>query len=188
MVKVIAELTIALLLFADASTLRWRELRRNSVLPARLLLVGFPLRVRAGFEPRGLASVIFTLIAVEALEHEGGVPTSLDEIATWTVFLSVILHGVSARPWRGNMALRSPRNPLRIWIPRLQVRIYFRSSSPPGRLESEGTGVRNLMTSTLAFSTTVAKRFECLGAQLARRSTAFSSRFASRSPTVEEMT
>ena len=37
-VKLIAELTLALLLFADASTLRWRELREDGVLPARLLL------------------------------------------------------------------------------------------------------------------------------------------------------
>jgi len=48
-VKLIAELTLALLLFADASTLRWRELREDGALPARLLLVGFPLTVLAGF-------------------------------------------------------------------------------------------------------------------------------------------
>jgi sodium/hydrogen antiporter len=48
-VKLIAELTLALLLFADASTLRWRELREDGALPARLLLVGFPLTVIAGF-------------------------------------------------------------------------------------------------------------------------------------------
>ncbi|HEY6635235.1 MAG TPA: cation:proton antiporter, partial [Acidimicrobiia bacterium] len=44
-VKLIAEVTLALLLFADASTLRWRELREDGVLPARLLLIGFPLTV-----------------------------------------------------------------------------------------------------------------------------------------------
>ncbi len=48
-VKHVAELTLALLLFADASTLRWSRLREDGVLPARLLLVGFPLTVLAGF-------------------------------------------------------------------------------------------------------------------------------------------
>lgn len=54
-VKLIAELTLALLLFADASTLRWREIREDGALPARLLLIGFPLTVLAGF---GLAMLL----------------------------------------------------------------------------------------------------------------------------------
>jgi NhaP-type Na+/H+ or K+/H+ antiporter len=48
-VKHIAELTLALLLFADASTLRWGQLREDGALPLRLLLIGFPLTVLAGF-------------------------------------------------------------------------------------------------------------------------------------------
>ncbi|HEU4354579.1 MAG TPA: cation:proton antiporter [Actinomycetota bacterium] len=49
------------------------------------------------FGPRGLASVVFTLLAVEELR---GAPVDLPlfEIATWTILLSVILHGVTARP------------------------------------------------------------------------------------------
>ncbi|MGH2394283.1 MAG: cation:proton antiporter, partial [Candidatus Limnocylindria bacterium] len=47
-VKVIAEVTLALILFADASTLKWREVRLDATLPARLLLIGFPLTVLAG--------------------------------------------------------------------------------------------------------------------------------------------
>jgi NhaP-type Na+/H+ or K+/H+ antiporter len=49
------------------------------------------------FGPRGLASVVFTLLAVEELR---GTPVDLPlfEIATWTILLSVILHGVTARP------------------------------------------------------------------------------------------
>jgi len=56
------------------------------------------------FGPRGLASVVFTLIAFETLEHEGLVSEPLLEIATWTVFLSVIAHGLTAGPlarWYG---------------------------------------------------------------------------------------
>ncbi len=59
--------------------------------PASLLFMGW-------FGPRGLASVVFTLIAFETL-HEGGIaPDTLIDIATWTVFLSVIAHGVTAGP------------------------------------------------------------------------------------------
>ena len=47
-VKVIAEVTLALILFADASTLKWREVRLDVTLPARLLVIGFPLTVLAG--------------------------------------------------------------------------------------------------------------------------------------------
>ncbi|MGH8948740.1 MAG: cation:proton antiporter, partial [Acidimicrobiia bacterium] len=47
-VKHIAEVTLALLLFADASTLRWRQLREEGGLPIRLLLIAFPLTVLAG--------------------------------------------------------------------------------------------------------------------------------------------
>ena len=50
------------------------------------------------FGPRGLASVVFLLHAVFALE-EGGVGTGLlVSTVGWTVVLSVLLHGVSAGP------------------------------------------------------------------------------------------
>lgn len=71
-VKLIAEFTLALLLFADASTLRWSELRQDGALPARLLLIGFPLTVLAGFGavrilepavPLAAAALIATILA-----------------------------------------------------------------------------------------------------------------------------
>jgi NhaP-type Na+/H+ or K+/H+ antiporter len=49
------------------------------------------------FGPRGLASVVFTLIALEDFRGTD-VDLPLLEIATWTILLSVILHGISARP------------------------------------------------------------------------------------------
>ena len=55
------------------------------------------------FGPRGLASVVFTLIAIQDFEHSGAEAT-LVEAATWTILLSVVLHGVSASPiaaWYG---------------------------------------------------------------------------------------
>jgi sodium/hydrogen antiporter len=48
------------------------------------------------FGPRGLASVVFTLIAVEELHGAGAI--AIEEIATWTILLSVVAHGLSAGP------------------------------------------------------------------------------------------
>jgi NhaP-type Na+/H+ or K+/H+ antiporter len=50
------------------------------------------------FGPRGLASVVFTLIAFETLEHSDVTSAMVVEVATWTVFFSVIAHGVTAGP------------------------------------------------------------------------------------------
>ena len=50
------------------------------------------------FGPRGLASVVFTLIAVEELHGAGGVAGAVTELATWTILLSVVAHGASAGP------------------------------------------------------------------------------------------
>ena len=47
-VRVLAELTLALLLFADASTIGLGELRRHAGLPLRLLAVGLPLTMVLG--------------------------------------------------------------------------------------------------------------------------------------------
>ncbi len=53
------------------------------------------------FGPRGLASVVFTLIAVEDLHGAGPSVEPLVELATWTILLSVIAHGLSAGPLAG---------------------------------------------------------------------------------------
>jgi NhaP-type Na+/H+ or K+/H+ antiporter len=47
-VKLLAELTLAILLFADASTVRLTEVRGDAQLPGRLLLIGLPLTIVAG--------------------------------------------------------------------------------------------------------------------------------------------
>jgi sodium/hydrogen antiporter len=73
------------------------------MVPVALAMIGTGLRPTSllfmgWFGPRGLASVVFTLIAFESL-HEGGLaPDALIEVATWTVLLSVIAHGVTAGP------------------------------------------------------------------------------------------
>jgi NhaP-type Na+/H+ or K+/H+ antiporter len=50
------------------------------------------------FGPRGLASVVFTLIAVEELHGAGPVADVIVELAAWTILLSVVAHGLSAGP------------------------------------------------------------------------------------------
>jgi sodium/hydrogen antiporter len=72
------------------------------MLPVAIALTGKGFRVSTvafmgWFGPRGLASVVFTLLALEEL-HGADVDVPLMEIATWTILLSVILHGLSAHP------------------------------------------------------------------------------------------
>src|SRR2546429_3878061 len=60
-VKVLAEATLALVLFADASRVDLRTLRREYAVPARLLGLGLPLTIVAGAL---LASLLFGSLSV----------------------------------------------------------------------------------------------------------------------------
>ena len=56
------------------------------------------------FGPRGLASIVFALIALEDLH---GIPGPIDEVVGaigLTVLLSVVAHGLSAQPLAGRYA------------------------------------------------------------------------------------
>ena len=71
--------------------------------PVATALTGVGLRrdtvaFMAWFGPRGLASVVFTLIAVEELHGAGAIADGILEVATWTILLSVMAHGLSAGP------------------------------------------------------------------------------------------
>jgi NhaP-type Na+/H+ or K+/H+ antiporter len=73
------------------------------IVPVAAALAGIGLRrdtifFMGWFGPRGLASVVFTLIAVEELHDAGPVAGSIMEFATWTILLSVVAHGLSAGP------------------------------------------------------------------------------------------
>ena len=60
-------------------------------------LHGITIAFMGWFGPRGLASIVFTLIAIEELE--GSVSTDpLVAAATWTILFSVVLHGITATP------------------------------------------------------------------------------------------
>ena len=72
------------------------------MVPVALALIGTRLRpatvvFMGWFGPRGLASVVFTLLAWAEIEHADGGGMLL-QTATWTILLSVVLHGISASP------------------------------------------------------------------------------------------
>ena len=67
------------------------------MVPVAIALVGTRLRpvtvaFMGWFGPRGLASVVFTLIALNDLEHSGA-GNHLVQTATWTILLSVLRAG-----------------------------------------------------------------------------------------------
>lgn len=73
------------------------------MVPVAVALAGTRLRrdtvaFMGWFGPRGLASVVFTLIAVEELHGAGPIADAVTELATWAILLSVVAHGVSAGP------------------------------------------------------------------------------------------
>jgi sodium/hydrogen antiporter len=79
------------------------------MLPVALALVGAGLDRSdvlfiGWFGPRGLASVVFALLALEGLDSAG---RELVAVIALTVTLSVVLHGISARP----LARRFQRDP-----------------------------------------------------------------------------
>jgi len=85
----------------------WRELlfallslTAFRMIPVAVSLIGSGLRIPSvafigWFGPRGLASVVFALLAVEDLEVDDSLRTAVSTIAL-TVLLSVVLHGVTA--------------------------------------------------------------------------------------------
>ncbi len=99
---------IAPILISDA--LSWRPIVYAfiSLTAVRMLAVAIALYSKkmhwssvlffGWFGPRGLASVVFLFLVVETLKENGLVAPELVAAAGWTIFLSVILHGISAGP------------------------------------------------------------------------------------------
>jgi NhaP-type Na+/H+ or K+/H+ antiporter len=91
------------------------------MLPAAVSLVRSGVRADtvgfiAWFGPRGLASVVFTLLAFDAL-GSGERARSLVELTTWTILLSVLAHGLSSGPlanWYGRRLERAPADTLEL--------------------------------------------------------------------------
>jgi NhaP-type Na+/H+ or K+/H+ antiporter len=101
------------------------------ILPVAIALIGTRMRLdtklmMGWLGPRGLASVVFMILAYEAAT-EAHVPTdNLLAMAGWTILLSVLLHGVSALPLANWYARRletaSPDSPELIEIPELRTK------------------------------------------------------------------
>jgi NhaP-type Na+/H+ or K+/H+ antiporter len=77
------------------------------MIPVALALIGSGLNRKTvvfvgWFGPRGLASIVFGIIALDALPAAEGQPVI--SLITLTVLLSVLLHGVTARPFAGRYA------------------------------------------------------------------------------------
>ncbi|NIV36350.1 MAG: hypothetical protein GWN58_44980, partial [Anaerolineae bacterium] len=76
--------------------------------------------------PRGLASVVFTLMAFEHFYGAGRPIDVLVAMAGWTILLSVVLHGISAVPLANWYARRletaAPEAPEMVDLPELGIR------------------------------------------------------------------
>jgi NhaP-type Na+/H+ or K+/H+ antiporter len=78
------------------------------MIPVAIAMLGTGFRrdtvaIMGWFGPRGLASVVFLVTAIVALD-DGGLSPTLIGAMTWTIGLSVVLHGISASPlarWYG---------------------------------------------------------------------------------------
>jgi NhaP-type Na+/H+ or K+/H+ antiporter len=101
------------------------------MIPVAISMIGTHLRpdtalIMGWFGPRGLASVVFALIAYESF-HEAGLGSDLlVDTAAWTILLSVVLHGLSAVPLANWYARRlktaDPAAPELLEVPELGVR------------------------------------------------------------------
>jgi len=73
------------------------------MVPVGLSLIGVHLRpdtiaFMGWFGPRGLASVVFTLIAAAEFRHANLGTDMLLELSVWTILLSILAHGLSSGP------------------------------------------------------------------------------------------
>ena len=73
------------------------------MIPVAISLIGVGMRrdtvlVMGWLGPRGLASVVFMLIAVETFHEAGEGAGKLTAMVGWTITLSVVLHAVTAAP------------------------------------------------------------------------------------------
>jgi NhaP-type Na+/H+ or K+/H+ antiporter len=73
------------------------------MVPVAIALAGFGMRrdtlaMMGWFGPRGLPSVAFLVTALVAWSNSGASTDTLISAMTWTILLSVLLHGLTAQP------------------------------------------------------------------------------------------
>lgn len=101
------------------------------MLPVALAMRGTGFRgdtvgLMGWFGPRGLASVVFTLIALLDFQKAGRPADTLVAAATWTILLSVLAHGLSAVPlsnWYAKQLAAAPEKPVELMeLPEIRTR------------------------------------------------------------------
>jgi sodium/hydrogen antiporter len=85
--QIVAELTLVIVLFHDAATVKLAQLRRDSGIAVRLLLIGFPLALVATFlltrellPTLGMAGAWLLAAAVTPTDAGLGAPTILNPV------------------------------------------------------------------------------------------------------------
>ena len=103
------------------------------MLPVAISLAGLRFRwptvlFIGWFGPRGLASIVFLVVALDGLVASGVDAGPLVPAATWTVLLSVVLHGLSAGPlatrygrWIGGVGAEAPEVEHAVEPPRSRI-------------------------------------------------------------------
>jgi NhaP-type Na+/H+ or K+/H+ antiporter len=101
------------------------------MIPVAISLLSTRLRpdtalIMGWFGPRGLASVVFLLMAYESFHEAGRGSDLLADTAAWTILLSVVLHGISEVPLANWYARRletaDPASPELVALPELGIR------------------------------------------------------------------
>ncbi len=125
----VQHLTWQILVYAVASLTLIRMVPVAAALVGTRL--GWPTVVFTGwFGPRGLASVVFAVLALEELGAKDAQPAVT--VISITVMLSVIAHGITAEPLAGRYAAalsRSPAGPAHAGRPELPARRLIRPPS-----------------------------------------------------------
>lgn len=111
------------------------------MLPVTLAMTKSGLRrdtvaIMGWFGPRGLASVVFTLMALESFHAADRPADMLVAAATWTILLSVLAHGLSAMPlsgWYANRLAAAKEPPMELAeMPELRQRRRVLAGPPRG--------------------------------------------------------
>ena len=101
------------------------------LIPVAVSMIGAGLRadtvlMMGWFGPRGLASVVFTLMVYDSFLEADRSFDLLVGTAAWTILLSVVLHGISAVPlanWYGRrLETADPSAPEMVELPELGIR------------------------------------------------------------------
>ena len=113
------------------------------MVPVALAMIGTGLRrdtvaLMGWFGPRGLASVVFTLLALAQFQEVNRPVDILLAAATWTILFSVMAHGLSAAPLSIWYSRRLEQAPGQLAELEEMPELYQRRQALEGRARSLG--------------------------------------------------